>query len=121
MADNVNDEGGDKRSALSCLFTLNFISMTLANFTCSLGMQMLAATLPVYVVSLEGSNAGAGLVSGALTFTAVFCRPWSGWLTDKGRRLPLALPGCACHVAASIRLRPGLASGHGAFDRPSSR
>ena len=83
------------------LFTSDFASTTLANFTNALGMQMLVATLPVYVIGLGGSQADAGLVSGAVAFTALLFRPFVGWLTDAWRRRPLVLIGTSCYGLAS--------------------
>ena len=84
------------------LFTLDFIFATLANFANSFGQQMVNATLPVYVISIGGSQVEAGLVSGALTFTALFFRPYMGWLTDAWRRRPLVLIGTSCNGLASV-------------------
>ena len=60
------------------LFTADFIYATLANFANAFGMQMLVATLPVYVINLGGSQADAGLVTGALALTALLFRPVVG-------------------------------------------
>ena len=84
------------------LFTSNFVFATLANFSNAFGMQMLVATLPVYVISLGGSNADAGLVSGALALTALLFRPLLGWLTDAWRRRPLVLIGTSFYGFASV-------------------
>jgi MFS family permease len=84
------------------LFTSDFIFATLANFVNAFGIQMLVATLPVYVISLGGSKADAGLVSGLATFTAMLFRPFAGWLTDAWRRRPLVLIGTSCYGLASV-------------------
>jgi MFS family permease len=84
------------------LLTSDFVSVSLANFANSLGMQMLIATLPVYVISLGGSKADAGLVSGVMALTALLFRPLVGWLTDAWRRRPLVLIGTSCYGFASI-------------------
>jgi MFS family permease len=84
------------------LFSRDFVFATLANFANSFGMQMLVATLPVYVISLGGSRADAGLVSGAMAFTALLFRPFIGWLTDAWRRRPLVLIGTSCYGFASV-------------------
>lgn len=86
----------------SPLFTSDFSLTILANFANSFGMQMLVATLPVYVISLGGSQTDAGLVSGALAFTALLFRPLMGWLTDAWRRRPLVLIGTSCYGFASV-------------------
>jgi MFS family permease len=65
-------------------------------------MQMLTATLPIYVVSMGGTAADAGLVTGALAFTAMLLRPLVGWIADAWRRRPLVLLGTACYALASV-------------------
>ena len=90
-------EPGDNR-----LFTSDFVLAMAANFANSLGMQMLIATLPLYVISLGGGQSAAGLVSGFLAFTALFFRPFMGWLTDAWRRRPLVLIGTSCYSLASV-------------------
>jgi len=98
--------GSRERAAIGIkedrLFTSNFVFATLANFANAFGMQMLIATLPVYVISLGGSNADAGLVSGALALTALLFRPLLGWLTDAWRRRPLVLIGTSFYGFASV-------------------
>ncbi len=84
------------------LLTPDYAFATLANFFSAFGQQMLTATLPVYVLSLGGSQADAGLVSGALAFTALLLRPLVGWVTDAWRRRPLVLAGTACYGLASV-------------------
>jgi MFS family permease len=60
------------------------------------------ATLPVYVISLGGSQAEAGLVSGSVSVTAVLFRPLLGWLSDTWRRRPLILIGTSFYGFASV-------------------
>ena len=90
------------KAANEPLFTKDFVLTALANFANSFGMQMLVATLPVYVISLGGSQTDAGLVSGALAFSALLFRPLMGWLTDAWRRRPLILVGTSCYGFASV-------------------
>ncbi len=84
------------------LFTADYVFATLANFVNAFGQQMLTATLPLYVLSLGGNQADAGLVAGALAFTALLLRPLVGWLADNWRRRPLVLLGTGCYGLASI-------------------
>jgi len=84
------------------LLTADYLFATLANFLNAFGSQMLVATLPVYVLSLGGSQADAGLVSGSLAFTALLLRPLVGWLADAWRRRPLVLVGTSCYGLASV-------------------
>ncbi|MDA8125178.1 MAG: MFS transporter [Deltaproteobacteria bacterium] len=84
------------------LFSRDFLCVLVAQFANTLGVQTLLATLPVYVVSLGGSRAEAGLVSGTLYFTALLFRPWTGWLTDAWRRRPLVLIGSSLYGVSSL-------------------
>jgi len=84
------------------LLTADFVFATLANFFNAFGQQMLTATLPLYVLALGGNQADAGLVSGALAFTALLLRPLVGWVTDAWRRRPLVLLGTAGYALASV-------------------
>lgn len=93
---------GEIPDARDRLLARDFVLAALANFTNSFGMQMLVATMPVYVISLGGSQTDAGMVSGALALTALFFRPLMGWLTDAWRRRPLILVGTSCYGFASV-------------------
>jgi MFS family permease len=73
-----------------------------ANLFVSLGQQMATATLPVYIISLGGTPAQAGLVTGGAAITALLARPFAGYLVDAWRRRPVVLLGCAFYVVASI-------------------
>ena len=102
MTSTVEGPARGKRGSEDRLFTLDFIFATLANVANSLGQQILVATLPVYVISTGGTKAEAGLVAGAMTFAALFFRPYIGWLTDAWRRRPLVLIGTSCNGLASV-------------------
>ena len=84
------------------LFTSDFVFATLTNFANAFGSMILVATVPVYVISLGGSQADAGLVSGAASIIALLFRPFVGWLIDAWRRLPLVRIGTFCYGLASV-------------------
>jgi MFS family permease len=100
-ADGLRKATADGHSA-DRLFTPDFIFASLANFANAFGMQMLVATLPVYVISLGGNRADAGMVSGALALSSLLFRPFVGWLTDAWRRRPLVLIGTSFYGFASL-------------------
>ena len=100
-ADDVRNMA-DAGSPEDRLLTSDFTFTTLANFVNAFGMQMLVATLPVYVITLGGSQADAGLVSGTLSLTALVFRPLLGWLTNVWRRRPLVLIGTSFYGLASM-------------------
>jgi MFS family permease len=84
------------------LFTTAFILVISANLANMLGAQMAGAILPVYVVSLGGTEFRAGLVTGMLAFTALLLRPFVGWLADAWRRRPMVLIGTGCYSVANL-------------------
>ena len=86
------------------LITSDFVFATLANFINGFGVQMLLATLPVYTITLGGTKADAGLVSGASFFAALLLRPFAGRLTDAWRRRPMVLIGTCCFSLGSLLL-----------------
>jgi MFS family permease len=92
----------EESPAVDRLFTTAFILVISANFANSLGAQMASAILPVYVVSLGGSEFRAGLVTGMLAFTALLLRPFVGWLVDAWRRRPMVLIGTGCYTIANL-------------------
>lgn len=92
----------DPSSEQNRLYTKDFVLTATANLANAFGMQMLVATLPLYVLSLGGSQTDAGLVTGALAFTALLFRPLMGYLTDAWRRRPLVLIGTSCYGLASV-------------------
>ena len=95
-------DAADAANPENRLFTSDFVLAALANLANAFGMQMLVATLPVYVLSLGGNQTSAGLVIGILPFTALLFRPLMGWLTDAWRRRPLVLIGTSCYGFANI-------------------
>jgi MFS family permease len=90
------------RHSKDSLFTANYFLATLTTLVNAFSMQMLFVTLPLYVISLGGSHAEAGLVSGTIAFTALLSRPFVGWLTDAWRRRPVILIGTSCYGLASV-------------------
>jgi MFS family permease len=104
--DGSTHENGSRDAAVAevaeeRLLTSNFVFATLANFANSFGVQMLVATMPVYVLRLGGNQTDVGLVGGAVACAALLCRPFIGWLTDAWRRRPLVLIGTAGYGLAS--------------------
>lgn len=96
------DSFDDTSTEPNRLFSKDFVLAAFANLANAFGMQMLVATLPLYVISLGGTQTDAGLVAGALAFTALLFRPLMGYLTDAWRRRPLILMGTSCYGFASI-------------------
>ena len=84
------------------LFTRDFGLMTTANFADFICLQMLVATLPLYIIQLGGNKATVGMVASVMGITALVFRPLMGWLTDTYRRRPIILLGLSFHTLASV-------------------
>jgi MFS family permease len=83
------------------LWGRDFTLLLAVNVLLYTAFQMLTPTLPLYVLSLGGGTAAAGLMIGLFTGAAVLIRPFAGWALDAyGRRL-LLLAGLAAFVLAS--------------------
>ena len=68
------------------LWSRNFVLVIIINFLVFMNHIMLLSTFPFYIESLGGSEALAGLAATLLSFIAVLCRPFVGWMLDSGRR-----------------------------------
>ena len=83
------------------LWGRDFTLLLAVNVLLYTAFQMLTPTLPLYVLSLGGGTAAAGLMIGLFTGAAVLIRPFAGWALDAyGRRLLLLL-GLAAFLLAS--------------------
>ncbi len=69
------------------LFTKDFALIWFANFFIFLGFQMTLPTIPIFVSELGGSDQSIGVIVGIFTFSALFIRPFVGYMLEtKGRR-----------------------------------
>ena len=57
--------------------------------------QMLLTTLPVYALRLGARESDIGLLIGFFSISALLVRLPTGWLLDRGGRVPILLAGCA--------------------------
>ncbi|HOG45240.1 MAG TPA: MFS transporter [Anaerolineae bacterium] len=94
--------GADGEPSEERLLSVNFCLATLVNFFNSFGSQMMNAIVPVYVLSIGGNNAEAGVVGGAAAITALLLRPLVGWASDVWKRRPLVLIGNSGIGLASV-------------------
>ena len=77
------------------LWTRNFVLIIVINFLVFMNHIMLLSTFPVYIESLGGSEALAGLAATLFSLVAVLCRPVVGWMLDNGKRRAILLIGLA--------------------------
>lgn len=94
---NVNADAVDER-----LLSANFVFTVLTNFFYALGGQMTNAIVPMYVLSIGGTNAEAGLIGGIASITALVVRSLIGWVTDVWRRRPVILLGTMLYAVANF-------------------
>ena len=75
------------------LFTRNFLALFTANLLTANCFYVFIALLPMYVTeSLKLGKSNVGLIMGAFAITAVFLRPFTGYLLDNVGRLKVYLP-----------------------------
>lgn len=77
------------------LWTRNFVLIIVINFLVFMNHIMLLSTFPLYIESLGGSEALAGLAATLFSLVAVLCRPVVGWMLDNGKRRAILLIGLA--------------------------
>ena len=76
------------------LWTRDFISICLVNFTLLFGFQMLSPGFPFYIEGeLGGNPAISGLVVSIFSLTAIIVRPLTGWFLDNKGRKPILFLG----------------------------
>ncbi|MEG2213586.1 MAG: MFS transporter, partial [Clostridiales bacterium] len=64
------------------LWTKAFICLFILNFCQFISFHMQVSTFSFFIKSLGGSDMIAGLASGMFSISALFARPFSGWLFD---------------------------------------
>ena len=85
------------------LWTKSFFIMLVISFAAYVGHYMLLTSLSDYTLSIGGSAAEAGIVSGAFIMAALIFRPFLGSLLDsRGRRVVLIAGTAVMLAAASI-------------------
>lgn len=70
--------------APSPLFSRSFLLLWSATFLGYFGFQLLAASLPLYAVTLGADDAAIGLLTGVIALASLVSRPWVGWWLDRG-------------------------------------
>ena len=75
------------------LFTRNFLAVFTANLLTANCFYIFIAVLPIYVTDfLKLGKSEIGLVMGSFAITAVFMRPFTGYLLDNAGRIRVYLP-----------------------------
>ncbi len=95
-------EAAQEGTAPTRLLTGSFVLVCLANFAHTSSMQILLATMPLYVLELGGRETDVGLLFGLLAISALASRPLAGWAVEaRGRKLVM-LSGPAIFGTASL-------------------
>lgn len=84
------------------LFTRNFLFACLANLMAFASFYFLLATLPVYIVTIGGSESEVGFIIGVFAATALAFRPLVGGWADRWNRRGLILGGALLMFLSSL-------------------
>ena len=75
------------------LWSKNFTLVIIINLLVFTNHLMNLSTFPFYVESLGGTEALAGAAATIFSFVAVLCRPFIGWMLDRGKRRAILIVG----------------------------
>lgn len=91
------------------IWTRNFLLVSFANFGNFASFYLLLATLPLYIVSVGGTEAEAGAIMGVFALSALVMRPVIGSLVDRTGRKPLLVLSLAGMAVSSLLYLPATA------------
>lgn len=83
------------------IWTKNFVLISFATFCVFVSFQMLLPILPNYAVSLGVNTSYLGLITGSLTISSIFFRPFIGRAVDTYGRKVVYLLGLGVYFLAS--------------------
>lgn len=84
------------------IWSKELIRITLVNLFVFLGFQMLMPVLPVYSVTLSGTDTWAGLVVGIFSLSTLIMRPIAGRLADEKGRKGILLCGLGVFIVCVV-------------------
>ncbi|MHB1413676.1 MAG: MFS transporter [Chloroflexota bacterium] len=88
MAQHPSNTADGPRQGKEKLFTRNFLLACFITLTAFGSFYLLLATLPVYIVSIGGSESEVGFIIAVFSLTTVLLRPFIGRAADShGRRI----------------------------------
>ena len=101
-ADRPSSDGGrlpdvSLGGPLACVVTSTFLHFA--------SLYFLLPTLPLYALSLGGTNAEVGLTIGILALTSLAARPFLGIWMDRAGRRGFLVAGAGIYVLASLGYR----------------
>jgi len=79
---------------LACVVTSTFLHFA--------SLYFLLPTLPLYALSLGGTNAEVGLIIGILALTSLVARPFLGMWMDRAGRRGFLVAGAGIYVVAAL-------------------
>ncbi|MDX9872005.1 MAG: MFS transporter [Clostridia bacterium] len=92
----------DKTEVKPRIWTKNFVLISFATFFLFISFQMLLPILPDYAVSLGVNKSYLGLITGSLTITSIFFRPFVGRAVDTYGRKVIYLIGLCIYLSAMV-------------------
>lgn len=84
------------------MWTKNFVLLCWSNFAMLLGVLLLLPTLPLYLLTIGGSQRDVGLVMSTYTIGAMLMRGVAGWLSDRYGRKRIMVTGLCAILGVSI-------------------
>ena len=86
----------------AALLTPTFLLTCCATFAFFVSFYILLPTIPLYAVSLGGTEGQVGLVIGLLTLSSTLCRPCVAPAIDRRRRKPFMVIGAVIFVLSGL-------------------
>lgn len=83
----------DTKPGTETLWTGQFLLLILANFNTFIVHFILLVSMPLYILSMGGSNTAAGLSTGIYSFAALMLRPTIGYVLDTHGRKKILVAG----------------------------
>lgn len=98
---NPGGHGKHAGPGQSSLLSRDFTLLWLGSLAFSASFQLLLTAMPLYAQSLGARNSEIGLIIGLFAAAAMATRLPTGWLIDRGRRVPILVAGAAIFALSS--------------------
>jgi MFS family permease len=98
-------EGRPMKEHSAPMWTKNFFLLCVANLAMYLSLLLLLPTVPLYVLTLGGTQRDVGYVMGAYTLGAMCMRAITGGLLDRYGRKKMMISGLMIMVAVTVLYR----------------
>jgi MFS family permease len=87
------------------MWTKNFFLLCVANLSLFVSLLLLLPTLPLYLITIGGTQRDVGYVMGTYTLGAMLMRSVAGWLLDRYGRKKIMIAGLMMMLTVTILYR----------------